>query len=132
MGFDLDSPEPGWVRDDDHPLIRATRRQLEEYFAGKLHQFNLPLDLQGTPFQKRVWAALSAIPYGETRTYSQLARQIGAAGAARAVGSANHANPVAIVVPCHRVIGADGALTGYGGGLDRKRFLLDLEGGADG
>jgi methylated-DNA-[protein]-cysteine S-methyltransferase len=130
IGFGSDLPDPAWIRDDNHSLIQEARRQLEKYFAGELRQFNLPLDLQGTPFQKRVWAALLAIPYGETRSYSQLARQIGASRAARAVGSANHANPVVILVPCHRVITAAGALGGYGGGLDRKRFLLELEGSA--
>lgn len=127
IGFSCERPDPAWLPDDNHPLIQETRRQLDAYFAGELRQFNLPLDLQGTPFQKRVWGALRAIPYGQTRSYSQLARQIGAPRAARALGSANHANPVAIVVPCHRVIAAGGALTGYGGGLDRKQFLLDLE-----
>jgi len=127
IGFGSPLPDPAWIRDDNHPLIQEARRQLEKYFAGELRQFNLPLDLQGTPFQMRVWAALLAIPYGETRSYSQLARQVGTPSAARAVGSANHANPVAILVPCHRVITAAGALGGYGGGLDRKRFLLELE-----
>jgi len=127
IGFGSDHPDPAWIRDDHHPLIQEARRQLEKYFAGELRQFDLPLDLQGTPFQKRVWAALLAIPYGETRSYSQLALQIGAPRAARAVGSANHANPLAIVVPCHRVIAAGGVLGGYGGGLDRKRFQLELE-----
>jgi methylated-DNA-[protein]-cysteine S-methyltransferase len=129
IGFGADRPDPAWIRDDNHPLIQEACRQLEKYFAGELRQFDLPLDLRGTPFQMRVWAALLAIPYGQTRSYSQLARQIGAPHAARAVGSANHANPIAILVPCHRVIAAGGALAGYGGGLDRKRFLLQLEGG---
>jgi methylated-DNA-[protein]-cysteine S-methyltransferase len=127
IGFGADRPDPAWIRDDNHPLIQEACRQLEKYFAGELRQFDLPLDLRGTPFQMRVWAALLAIPYGETRSYSQLARQIGAPHAARAVGGANHANPIAIVVHCHRVIAAGGALAGYGGGLDRKRFLLELE-----
>lgn len=127
IGFGADRPDPAWIRDDNHPLIQEACRQLETYFAGELRQFDLPLDLRGTPFQMRVWAALLAIPYGETRSYSQLARQIGAPRAVRAVGGANHANPIAIVVPCHRVIAAGGALAGYGGGLDRKRFLLELE-----
>ena len=101
--------------------------QLAAYFAGEITDFDIRLDLAGTPFQERVWAALRTIPYGETRSYGQIAQQIGAPGAARAVGMANGRNPIAIVVPCHRVIGAGGNLTGYGGGLDRKRVLLDLE-----
>jgi methylated-DNA-[protein]-cysteine S-methyltransferase len=101
--------------------------QLEAYFAGKLTDFELELDLQGTEFQRRVWQALLTIPFGETRSYGEIAEQIGAAGAARAVGLANGHNPIAIIVPCHRVIGASGGLTGYGGGLDRKRSLLALE-----
>jgi len=102
-------------------------KQLDEYFAGRLRRFTLPLDLRGTPFQRQVWDALLDIPYGETRSYGDVARALGRPRSARAVGGANHVNPVAIVVPCHRVIGADGSLTGYGGGLDRKKALLDLE-----
>jgi methylated-DNA-[protein]-cysteine S-methyltransferase len=101
--------------------------QLEAYFAGELTDFNLELDLQGTGFQQRVWKALLTIPYGETRSYGEIAEQIGAPGSARAVGLANGRNPIAIVVPCHRVIGASGSLTGYGGGLERKQTLLELE-----
>lgn len=101
--------------------------QLEEYFAGTRTTFDLVLRPTGTVFQRRVWDALSRIPYGETRTYGEIAEAIGQPGAARAVGLANGRNPIAIVVPCHRVIGADGSLTGYGGGLDVKRALLDLE-----
>ena len=101
--------------------------QLAAYFAGGLTNFVIRLDLVGTPFQQRVWQALLTIPYGETRSYGQIAEQIGAPGSARAVGLANGRNPLAIVVPCHRVIGAGGSLTGYGGGLDRKRTLLHLE-----
>jgi len=101
--------------------------QLEEYFRGERTEFDLKLDLIGTAFQRRVWAALLTIPYGETRSYGQIAAQLGAPGACRAVGLANGHNPVGIIVPCHRVIGANGSLTGYGGGLDRKRALLDLE-----
>ncbi len=101
--------------------------QLDGYFCGNLTRFALPLDLAGTEFQVRVWRALCGIPYGETRSYGQIAAAIGRPGAARAVGLANNHNPVPIVVPCHRVIGADGSLTGYGGGLPRKRKLLDLE-----
>jgi methylated-DNA-[protein]-cysteine S-methyltransferase len=116
--------------DDAHPAIREAARQLAEYFARTRRAFELPLGLRGTPFQLRVWNALLGIPYGETRTYSQLALQLGQPGAARAVGAANGANPVSIIVPCHRVIAAGGGLGGYGGGLDRKKFLLDLESGA--
>jgi methylated-DNA-[protein]-cysteine S-methyltransferase len=101
--------------------------QLGAYFAGKLTDFDIELDLRGTEFQRRVWKALLTIPYGDTRSYGEIAEQIGAPGAARAVGLANGHNPIAIVVPCHRVIGASGSLTGYGGGLDRKRTLLELE-----
>ena len=101
--------------------------QLNAYFAGELTEFELALDLQGTEFQRRVWQALLTIPFGETRSYGQVAEQIGARGAARAVGLANGHNPIAIIVPCHRVIGASRSLTGYGGGLDRKRSLLALE-----
>ena len=101
--------------------------QLNAYFAGDLTDFHIELDLVGSEFQRRVWKALLTIPYGETRSYGQIAHQIGAPGSARAVGLANGHNPIAIVVPCHRVIGAGGGLTGYGGGLDRKRTLLDLE-----
>jgi methylated-DNA-[protein]-cysteine S-methyltransferase len=101
--------------------------QLDAYFAGELSDFDIELDLRGTGFQQRVWKALLTIPYGETRSYGEIAEQIGAPGAARAVGLANGHNPIAIIVPCHRVIGASGSLTGYGGGLDRKRTLLALE-----
>jgi len=101
--------------------------QLDEYFAGARTSFDVALDLRGTPFQQDVWAQLLAIPYGETRTYGALAHALGRPGAARAVGLANGHNPVGIIVPCHRVIGSDGSLTGYGGGLDRKRALLELE-----
>ena len=101
--------------------------QLEAYFAGERTDFELDLNLVGSDFQRRVWQALLAIPYGETRSYGQIADQIGASGAARAVGLANGHNPIAIIVPCHRVIGASGSLTGYGGGLNRKRWLLDME-----
>lgn len=101
--------------------------QLEQYFDGERTQFELELDLVGTAFQRRVWSALLTIPYGETRTYGQIAAQLDAPGASRAVGLANGHNPIGIIVPCHRVIGANGSLTGYGGGLSRKRALLDME-----
>lgn len=105
--------------------------QLDEYFAGERRQFDVTLRLEGTPFQRSVWSALAEIPYGETTSYGELADRIGRPGASRAVGLANGRNPVAIIVPCHRVIGADGSLTGYGGGLDRKRHLLALEADGD-
>ncbi|ORW97009.1 cysteine methyltransferase [Mycobacterium sp. IEC1808] len=101
--------------------------QLNAYFAGELTEFDVELELGGTEFQRRVWNALLTIPYGETRSYGEIADQIGSPGSARAVGWANGHNPIAIVVPCHRVIGANGSLTGFGGGLDRKRSLLELE-----
>jgi len=107
----------------------GAREQLEQYFAGERRTFDLPLELEGPAFHRRVWEALLTIPYGETRSYGQIAARVGDPGAARAVGFANGRNPIAIVVPCHRVIGADGSLTGYGGGLPRKRTLLDLEAG---
>ena len=103
--------------------------QLGEYFAGERRTFDLPLAPEGTDFQRRVWAQLRAIPYGSTSTYGEVARAIGATNGFRAVGLANGRNPIAIIVPCHRVIGADGSLTGYAGGMERKRFLLDLEAG---
>ena len=105
----------------------AAVEQLTAYFAGERTDFDFDFDLLGSEFQRRVWKALLTIPYGETRSYGQIATQIGATGSARAVGLANGHNPIAIVVPCHRVIGANGSLTGYGGGVDRKRKLLDLE-----
>ena len=110
-------------------LLERTSRQLEEYFAGKRKQFDLPLSLRGTEFQRQVWAALRDIPYGETRSYGQIAQAVGRPKAVRAVGMANHNNPISIIVPCHRVVGADGSLTGYGGGLENKKFLLALERG---
>jgi methylated-DNA-[protein]-cysteine S-methyltransferase len=101
--------------------------QLDEYFAGTLTEFDVDLKSDGTEFQRRVWAALQTIPYGETRSYGQIAEQIGSPAAARAVGLANGRNPISIIVPCHRVIGSSGGLTGYGGGIERKRALLELE-----
>lgn len=105
----------------------AVAEQLAAYFAGELTEFDVPLHLHGTPFQQRVWAALQEIPYGETTTYGELAVEIGRPSASRAVGLANGRNPVGVIVPCHRVVGSTGSLTGYGGGLDRKRYLLDFE-----
>ncbi|MFI5962028.1 methylated-DNA--[protein]-cysteine S-methyltransferase [Streptomyces asoensis] len=113
----------------DDSLFGEAEEQLGAYFAGELTRFRLELRLDGTPFQRSVWAGLRRIPYGETRTYGELAAELGAPNASRAVGLANGRNPIGIIVPCHRVIGAGGGLTGYGGGLDRKRRLLDLENG---
>jgi methylated-DNA-[protein]-cysteine S-methyltransferase len=115
-----------WCRDDDR--FRAEVRQLAEYFAGERTAFDIALRLEGAAFDRRVWDALREIPHGSTATYGELAGRVGAPGRARAVGSANARNPIAIVVPCHRVIGATGALTGYAGGLERKRALLVHEG----
>jgi methylated-DNA-[protein]-cysteine S-methyltransferase len=115
----------GWELDDD--AFPDAVQQLAAYFIGERTKFDLDLDMAGTVFQRRVWSALQTIPYGETRSYRDIAEQVGAPGAFRAVGLANGRNPIGIIVPCHRVIGADGGLTGYGGGLDRKRLLLELE-----
>lgn len=111
----------------DGRAFADTVEQLSAYFAGDLMEFDVDLALSGTDFQRRVWSALRTIPYGQTCSYGQIAEQIGSPGGSRAVGLANGRNPVAIIVPCHRVIGAGGAMTGYGGGIDRKRALLDLE-----
>jgi methylated-DNA-[protein]-cysteine S-methyltransferase len=115
-------------RNDRNPLLLEAERQLRAYFAGQLRDFQLPLDIAGTDFQKRVWDQVAAIPYGKTRSYLQIAVAIGSPMGVRAVGAANGANPVPIVVPCHRVIGAHGKLVGYGGGLAMKKRLLELEG----
>lgn len=115
----------GWEPDGD--AFPDAVRQLDEYFRGERQQFELELDLVGTAFQRRVWEALLTIPYGQTRSYGDIARQIGAPGAPRAVGLANGHNPIGIIVPCHRVIGANGRMTGYGGGIERKELLLGLE-----
>jgi methylated-DNA-[protein]-cysteine S-methyltransferase len=115
------------VEKQDHPILLETQRQLQEYFAGRRKSFALQLDLKGTKFQNNVWQALLGIPFGETRSYGQLARQLGNPRAMRAVGAANGRNPISIVVPCHRVIGASGKLTGFAGGLATKAHLLDLE-----
>jgi methylated-DNA-[protein]-cysteine S-methyltransferase len=120
-------PELPAADGDDDVVLAAAREQLAEYFAGERRDFDLPLKPAGTAFQRAVWEALRDIPYGETAGYGELAGRLGRPGAARAVGLANGRNPIAIVVPCHRVIGAAGALTGYGGGLERKRYLLELE-----
>ena len=118
-------PDPSWTADPD-PFTRA-REQLSLYFEGRLKVFDLDLEMAGTPFQKKVWQALTRIPYGATITYGELAREIGNPKGSRAVGLANGKNPIPIIVPCHRVIGKNGSLTGFGGGLPVKRFLLELE-----
>ncbi|MDV3457983.1 methylated-DNA--[protein]-cysteine S-methyltransferase [Sphingomonas sp. HF-S4] len=113
----------------DHPVLAETARQLRDYFDGRRTSFDLPLDFRGTDFQRRVWAALLTIPFGETRSYGAIARQIGRPNASRAVGAANGRNPISIVAPCHRVIGTNGALTGFAGGLAAKELLLGIERG---
>jgi len=115
-------------QEGDHPILRQTETQLQEYFAGTRRTFELPLAPQGTPFQCAVWMALASIPYGQTITYAEQATRVRRPRATRAVGAANGRNPISIVLPCHRVIGASGSLTGYGGGLSIKAFLLKLEG----
>jgi methylated-DNA-[protein]-cysteine S-methyltransferase len=122
LGTYLALGEPGGESGFDQ-----VRRQLDEYFAGTRTRFELPLAPAGNEFQRQVWRLLTEIPFGETRSYGDLARQLGDVSLAQAVGAANGRNPVSVIVPCHRVVGADGSLTGYAGGLDRKRFLLDLE-----
>lgn len=116
------------IEANNSPVLLETQRQLTEYFAGARNQFELELDFAGTDFQKQVWHALLTIPFGETRSYSQIAQQIGNPKAVRAVGAANGRNPISIVAPCHRVIGASGGLTGFAGGLEAKQYLLALEG----
>lgn len=123
------TPKPDWIRDD--AAFAEARAQLGAYFAGRLTRFDLALDPRGTPFQRGVWAELVRIPPGQTISYGDLARRIGRPSASRAVGAANGANPLPIVVPCHRVIGANGTLTGFAGGLETKRFLLALERGPE-
>ncbi len=122
-------PDPAIASDEDGVCATAAR-QLEEYFVGRRRAFDVPLETDGTSFERRVWEALLEIPYGATTTYGKLAERIGAPGSARAVGRANALNPIPILIPCHRVIGADGSLVGYGGGLDAMRRLLDLESGS--
>ncbi|HEY1327165.1 MAG TPA: methylated-DNA--[protein]-cysteine S-methyltransferase [Casimicrobiaceae bacterium] len=119
--------DAAWQIDAAHPVLRDARRQLEAYFDRSLRRFELALDPAGTAFQRTVWRAIAAVPYGEVLTYGELARAAGAAGSARAAGAATGRNPLSIIVPCHRIVGAGGALTGYAGGLERKRALLDLE-----
>lgn len=126
------APAPGWQpAGAPTPLLAVVADQLESYFAGELTAFDLPLRLDGTTFQRRVWQQLRAIPYGGTSTYGEIAERLGSPGASRAVGLANNRNPVPIIVPCHRVVGVDGALVGFGGGLPCKRWLLDHESARD-
>jgi methylated-DNA-[protein]-cysteine S-methyltransferase len=134
VGIVWEKDKPGRVRlselteNRDHPMLVKTQKQLEEYFGRRRKTFSVPLDMRGTPFQKQVWEALLTIPFGETRSYGQLARQLGNPNATRAVGAANGRNPIAIIAPCHRVIGSSGKLTGFAGGLNAKAHLLSLEG----
>jgi len=115
------------IEDVSHPILLNTQQQLIEYFSGQRKVFDIPLDFEGTDFQKKVWSALLTIPYGETRSYKQIAQQLGNEKAVRAVGAANGKNPISIIAPCHRVIGSGGALVGFAGGLDKKEILLRLE-----
>jgi methylated-DNA-[protein]-cysteine S-methyltransferase len=121
-----ESPPPDAHR-RDHPVLAEAEQQLQDYFAGTRRTFDLPLDLVGTPFQRRAWLALATIPFATTISYGEQARRLGVPRAVRAIGAANGRNPLSIVLPCHRVVGANGALTGYGGGLDAKQQLLDHE-----
>ena len=118
---------PGDYQKQETPLLKEVAKQLNEYFAGQRRDFDLPLNPHGTEFQQDCWQALCAIPYGQTCSYGDIAKQIGRPKAVRAVGQANHNNPISVIIPCHRVIGANGKLTGYGGGLDKKKLLLELE-----
>jgi methylated-DNA-[protein]-cysteine S-methyltransferase len=127
MDLQKHRPDPALHGERDDTVQPALREQLAAYWAGELRTFDVPLRMAGTPFQLQVWAALQQIPYGETWSYGKLAAELGSPGASRAVGLANGRNPVGIVVPCHRVVGANGKLVGYGGGLERKRWLLDHE-----
>ncbi|MEN4983772.1 methylated-DNA--[protein]-cysteine S-methyltransferase [Acinetobacter modestus] len=115
------------IEDHQHPMLLRVKKQLEQYFVGQRQQFDLPLDFKGTGFQQQVWQTLLTIPYGETRSYKEIAIQIGNEKAVRAVGAANGKNPISIIAPCHRVIGSSGALVGFAGGLDKKQILLSLE-----
>ena len=116
------------IMERETPVLRETKKQLQAYFSGDLREFDVPIRLEGTPFRLKVWQALQQIPYGQVISYGELARRIGQPAACRAVGGANHHNPISIIVPCHRVIAADGTIGGYGGGIELKRKLLKLEG----
>jgi methylated-DNA-[protein]-cysteine S-methyltransferase len=122
----------GWVASHDHPHLRRAAEQLDEYFAGKRESFDLPLDLAGTPFQQKVWEQLPQVPYGATASYLLHAQAVGAGHAVRAVGTAIGRNPVSIIIPCHRILAGNGALAGYAGGLERKRYLLAFEAAGSG
>ena len=119
-----------WLRSDHHKIVRETARELTQYFGGARKEFDIPLAAEGTPFQTSIWRAISSVKYGDSITYSELARRADHPGAVRAAGTATGRNPITIVVPCHRIVGSDGSLTGYAGGLDRKRALRELEGSA--
>jgi methylated-DNA-[protein]-cysteine S-methyltransferase len=123
----LSASQSDWVKDDSVAPFAKAKEQLSAYFSGTLTEFDLPLQMQGTPFAKSIWDVLKTIPYGTTVSYGELAQQLGQPKASRAVGLANGRNPISIVVPCHRVIGANGKLTGYGGGVERKQWLLNHE-----
>jgi methylated-DNA-[protein]-cysteine S-methyltransferase len=123
-------PEAAWQKSKGDDVLAVAAEQLTDYFAGRRRTFDVPIKLQGTPFQQQVWRELVQIPHGQTISYAELARRVGNPAASRAVGSANGRNPISIIVPCHRVIGADGKLTGYAGGVDKKRRLLEWERGA--
>jgi methylated-DNA-[protein]-cysteine S-methyltransferase len=120
--------EKKWQRDPDHAPLKQAKRELQEYFAGRRRQFEVALDPQGTPFQRSVWKAISKVAFGRTITYGELARRAGEPGSARAAGAATGRNPISVIVPCHRIVGSDGRLIGYAGGLKRKHALLALEG----
>ena len=123
----LPSIDSAWQEDEDSAVLRAAHNQLDQYFAGSRKRFELPLGPNGTPFQRAVWNAIAQVPWGETLTYAELASRAGRPGSARAAGAATGRNPLSIIVPCHRIVGSDGSLTGYAGGLDRKQKLLALE-----
>lgn len=128
----FDGPASGWQREDQHPLLQAAAAQLTDWYAGRRRDFTLPLAPTGTPFQRAVWVELARIGYGHTHTYGEVAAAIGRPAASRAVGAATGRNPLSVIVPCHRLVGRGGALTGYAGGLDRKRALLAFESGPAG
>lgn len=123
----FDGPAPHWIADERHPLLREAAAQILDWHGGRRQHFSLPIAPQGSAFQQQVWRALAEIPFGTTRTYGELAAALGRPAAARAVGAATGRNPLSLIVPCHRLVGRDGALTGYAGGLERKRALLDFE-----
>ncbi len=126
------APEPGWRREPGAAPLAQARRELDEYFKGKRTKFEVSLAAEGTPFQRAVWKAIAGVAFGETISYAELARRAGRPGSARAAGAATGRNPIGVIVPCHRIVGADGSLTGYAGGMAKKRALLALEGRADG